>query len=267
MNSIKTIKRRSAVSVFMAVQKALFFRELGMKLSVGRLGFFWLFFEPFAQVFFFILIRVEITKHNGNQANFDYAIFMAIGFVAFNMFKTILNSSKGAFQANKGLLNYKQVKPIDTILARVLLQLFVTTCILLIFIFIGFILNYDIKPQNLLMVIIGYLWLLIFSFGIGLLVGVGNSFFESIGKTVNILSFGLLIFSAVFYPLIKLPIIAQKILLYNPLVHFMEMIHSSYISTLDDRFVDYSYMFLWTIIPLFMGLWLYTKLQKKIISQ
>jgi capsular polysaccharide transport system permease protein len=81
------------------------------------------------------------------------------------------------------------------------------------------------------------------------------------------MSFGLLIFSAVFFPIISLPPEAQEILLYNPLVHFMEMIHGFYLYELDDRFVDYEYMALWSITPLFMGTWLYIKLEQKIISE
>ena len=258
---------RKPLNIFFAVQKALFLRELGRKTSVGKLGFFWLFFEPFAQVSFFILIRVAMIESQGGGSNFDYAVFMAAGFVAFNMFKTILSGSTGAFSANKGLLNYKQVKPIDTVLGRVLLQVFITGMIVLMFIFVGFLLEYKIAPQNLLLVFLAYVWFLVFSFSIGLVVALGNVFFISIGKFISIISFGLLIFSAVFYPLISLPPAAQNILLYNPLVHFLEMIHAAYMPELDDRFVDYKYMFLWTVTPLFIGTWLYIRLQEKIISQ
>jgi len=261
------MESRKPLQIFAAVQKALFLRELGMKTSIGKLGFFWLFFEPFAQVFFLIMMRVVILESQGRGSNFDYAIFMASGFVAFNMFKAILSSSVGAFSANKGLLSYKQVKPIDTIIGRILLQVFVTSIIVLLFTFIGYIFSYPIMPQNFLLVFLGYVWLLVFSFGIGLLVSVGNLFFTAIGKTVSVFSFGLLILSAVFYPLISLPVSAQKILVYNPLVHFMEMIHGAYIAELDHRFVDYPYMFMWTITPLFVGLWLYHRLEKKIISK
>jgi len=257
---------RKPFKIFSAVQKALFLRELNMKVTTGRLGFFWLFFEPFAQVAAFILIRIAIIESQGHGSNFDYAVFMAAGFIAFNMFKSILNSSKGAFSANKGLLSYKQVKPIDTIIARLLLQLFVTSIIVFIFVFIGFIFQYEVLPQNTLLVFCGYSWLFIFSFSIGLVVSVGNVFYTGIGKTINILSLGLMIFSAIFFPLISLPPIVQDILLYNPLTHFMEMIHAAYIPELDDRFVDYKYMFLWTITPLFIGTWLYIRLEKKIIA-
>ncbi len=257
---------RKPLQIFLAVEKALFLRELNTKMSIGRLGLFWTFFEPFFQISIFILIRVAIIGR-GEGSNFDYAVFMGAGFIAFNMFRHILSGSTGAFAANKGLFNYKQVKPIDTIVARVLVEVFITSVIVLIFVFIGFFFQYEIAPQNLLMVVFGYFWLLIFSFSVGLLVAVGSTFFLSIGKVVGILSFGLLIFSAVFFPIISIPPEAQEILLYNPLVHFMEMIHGYYIYELDDRFVDYRYMALWTIIPLFVGTWLYFKLEKRIISE
>jgi len=259
---------RKSSRIFLSVIKALFLRELNTRISVGKSGLFWTFFEPFFQVFIFIAIRVMIVSNNSSSGTtFDYAVFMASGFIAFNMFKNILSGATGAFSANKALFSYKQVKPIDTILGRLLLELFLSTIIILIFLFIGFLFDYNIKPQSIVMVFFAYLWILVFSFSIGLIVAIGNIFFVSIGKFVGMFSFGLLIFSAVFFPIASIPPIAQDILLYNPLVHFMEMIHGHYIYELDNRFVDYTYMLYWTIIPLFMGTWLYVKLEKRIISQ
>ncbi len=261
---------RKPLQIFLAVERALFLRELNTRMSIGKAGIFWTFFEPFFQIFIFISIRVAITSGTGGTeggSNFDYAVFMASGFIAFNMFKKILTSSTGAFSANKALFSYKQVKPIDTIIGRLLLEVFLTGIIVLLFLFIGFFFQYEIIPQNLVMVVFGYLWLLVFSFSVGLVVAIGNTFFLSIGKFVGIFSFGLLILSAVFYPIASLPPVAQEILLYNPLTHFMEMIHGYYLPELDDRFVDYRYMLLWTITPLFMGMWLYMRLEKRIISE
>jgi capsular polysaccharide transport system permease protein len=236
-------------------------------MSIGKAGLFWTFFEPFAQVLMFVLIRVAVMGGSGGDtSSYNFVIFMAVGFIAFNMFKHILSSSTGAFTANKGLFTYKQVKPIDTILARTLVEMFMTSIIVLIFLFVGFLLQYDIKAENYLLVAVGYFWLVIFSFSIGLIVGIGNTFYVSIGKFVGILSFLLMFSSAVFFPMESVPPEAQEILLYNPLVHFMEMIHANYISDLDDRFVDYIYMLKWTVTPLFIGMWLYLRLEKKIIS-
>jgi capsular polysaccharide transport system permease protein len=265
------LEKRSSLKIFLSVIRALFLRELEMRFSQGKSGLFWAFFEPFLQIFILISIRVAIAHARGtsaNATNFDYAVFMASGFIAFNMFKHILSKSTGAFTANKGLFVYKQVKPIDTIIARVLIELFLTTLIMSIFLFIGFIFDYDNTiPKNILMVGLGYLWVVIFSFSIGLVIGIGNTFFMSIGKFISIISFALLIFSAIFYPIISLPPAAQEMLLYNPLVHFMEMIHGFWLDELDTQFVDYLYMLEWTLVPLLIGIWLYYRLEKRIISQ
>jgi len=264
------IKKRKPSFVFLAVIKALFLRELEMRMSSGKSGILWTFLEPFLQVFVFIYIHILIKEHGGSTSMdlYSYAVFMASGFVSFNMFRQILGKSLGAFSANRGLFNYKQVKPIDTIIARVCVEVFLTMCIAIIFLIIGFLFDVDnYIPKNILSVCLSIIWLIIFSFGIGLVAGIGNFFYMSIGKFIGIMSFILLIFSAVFFPMSTMPQAAQDILLYNPLVHFMEMIHSFYLNGLNDNLVDYTYVIYWTIIPIFIGLWLYIRLEKRIISQ
>jgi len=255
--------KRKPLFIFFSVIKALFLRELESRISQGKSGLFWTFTEPFFQVFVFVALRSALIQ----SSSYNVPLFMAVGFVPFAMFRSILSSSSGAFMANKGLFNYKQVKPIDTILSRALVELFLTCIVAMIFLVIGFFLHFDnLLPENTLMVLFAYFWFWIFAIGIGLIVGIGNTFFVSIGKIVSISTFGLMIFSAVFYPIVTLPPAAQEILLYNPLVHFMEMIHGSYLYELDTQFVDYRYMLLWTVIPWFIGIWLYEMLERKIIS-
>lgn len=265
------MRLRSPLKVFFAVIRALFLREMDTKISVGKSGLFWTFSEPFMQVFIFISIHVAISSNhseNGSGGGYNMAVFMASGFIAFNLFRNILSSSTGAFSANKGLFSYKQVKPIDTLLARALVNIFLTSIVVILFLAVGFLLEYkNIFPQDPLMVFIGLFWLILFSIGIGLLAAVGNIFYISVGKFIGIASFALLIFSGVFFPVVSLPPIVQELILYNPMVHFMEMIHGYYLQELDDRFVDYNYMLLWTIIPLFLSLWLYQKLEKRIVSE
>jgi ABC-type polysaccharide/polyol phosphate export permease len=54
--------------------------------------------------------------------------------------------------------------------------------------------------------------------------------------------------------------------MYNPVANFMEIIHGSYFYTLDDTLVSYEYIFIWTLSLLYIGLWLYVKLEKRIIA-
>jgi len=44
------------------------------------------------------------------------------------------------------------------------------------------------------------------------------------------------------------------------------MIHSAIFIEIDDSFIDYNYILLWTLTPLYLGLFFYRKLEKRIIS-
>ncbi|CAA6819939.1 MAG: Capsular polysaccharide ABC transporter, permease protein KpsM [uncultured Sulfurovum sp.] len=258
------MKKRSAFKIFLAVQNALFLRELAMRFSSGRMGLFWTFFEPFFQIMVFVVIKILFFSTGEN--NFDFAVFLALNFTAFNMFKHIVMKSVKAFKANKALFIYKQVKPIDTIIARTLVEVFITAIIIVIFLFLGFYFEYDMEVKDLTMVTFGFIYFIIFSFSFALLLAVLNTFIESIGKLVGFLLTALMFASAVFYNLAFLPLEIQSILLYNPVTHFMEMIHGSYFYGLDDSLVSYGYIFFWTLSLLFIGLWLYVKLEKRILT-
>jgi capsular polysaccharide transport system permease protein len=255
--------KRSSFKIFLAVQNALFLRELNMRFSAGQLGLFWTFFEPFLQILVFILIKIILF---GSNTNFDFAVFLALNFTAFNLFKNIVIKSVASFKANKPLFIYKQIKPIDTIIARSMVEVFITSIIILIFIIIGSYFDFDMQVKDFTMVIFGFMFLTLFSISLAIFIAVLNVFIDSIEKLLNFLMTGLMFASAVFYSIDILPIKLQNILLYNPLTHFMEIIHGSYFYILDDRLVAYSYISLWTFSLLYIGLWLYVKLEKRIIS-
>lgn len=258
------IKKRGSLKIFLAVQNALFLRELSMRFSSGRMGMFWTFFEPFFQIFIFVLIKMMLFGSGDND--FDFAVFLALNFTAFNLFKNIVVKSIASFKANKALFLYKQVKPIDTIIARSLVEIFITMTIITIFLFLGFYFDFDISIKDLTMVVFGFIYLIIFSLSLGIFLAVINVFVDSVSKLINFSMTALMFSSAVFYSVDRLPLDLQNILSYNPLLHFMEIIHGFYFEALDDSFVSYQYISIWTLSLLYIGLWLYVKLENRIIS-
>lgn len=258
------MQRRNYLQVFFAVQKALFLRELTKRLTQSRIGLFLTFFEPFYQVAFLVILKVVIFGRESE--NFDYIIFVAIALLGIMLFQNILTSSVGAFIANKNLFLYRQVKPIDTIISRVVIEVFLSSIVIVIFTIIAFYFELDTNVEDLVIVAFTYVWLVIFAFSLGLLFAVMNTYTQVVANFVRLSTRGLVIISATFYTLDMLSPELREILLYNPLVHFMEMLHGAYFYTLDDKYVDYYYMMFWTFIPLILGLWFYTKLEQKIIS-
>jgi capsular polysaccharide transport system permease protein len=258
------IKRRGSLKIFLAVEKALFLREFNMRFSSGRMGMFWTFFEPFFQIFIFVMIKMMLF--GSRDSAFDYTVFLALNFTAFNLFKNIVTKSIASFGANKALFLYKQVKPIDTIIARVLVEIAISSIIISIFLILGFFFDFDMSIKDLTMVTFGFILLIIFALSLGIFFAVINIFVDSVSKLVGIAMTILMYSSAVFYTIEILPSNLQKLLLYNPVAHCMEIIHGSYFYALDVHLVSYEYVILWALFFLYSGLWLYTRLEKRIIS-
>jgi len=257
------LHKRTPWQVQKSVIYALFLREVNVRFSAGKLGYFWVIFEPLTQILIFVIVKMLLF---GTNSPLDYSVFITMGFVAFNLFRHILDRCMSAFADNKGLYSYKQVKPIDGMVARVLVEILITMIIASIFIAVGLYMNRDMNVENIGMVIFAFIWLIIFSFGLGLMIAIIGIFFDSFLKVVRLVLSPLMFVSAVFYSMQNMPQTLQKLLYYNPLAHFIEMIHDNYFSILNDNFIDYEYMLIWTIAPLYIGFWLYRKLEKGIIS-
>ena len=257
-------QERNSWRRFKRVVYALYLRQLQRQLKGEYAGFVWLLVEPLMMIILFTLLHTVIRGRS--SSSYDIIVFMGSGIVPFFLFRTILTSSLRVFKQNKSLYHYSQIKPFDAFVANAFFESSLYAVITLILLLLAFLIGVDIVPQNFDGVVVGILWLILFGVSWGLFLGVLSHFYEVISKFVSFMSFPLLILSAVFFPLSSLPPVPREWLLYNPLVHFMEWIHGSYLATLDTRYVDFSYMFEWTVIPLFLGLWLYTKAEGKFLD-
>jgi len=256
--------KRSSFTIFKAVVNALFLREVQTRFGTKKLGYFWALFDAMLMVLVFGGLKSMVAQ--GAMPGVDFPVFLATGFLAFFLFKNIVSRSMNAFEANAALFNYAQVRPIDTLVARVLLELLVSTMATLVFVLIGLYFEYDMQVQDFNMVILSVSWFTLFAFGIGLLSAVLGSFYETFQKVVKVLMTPLFFISALMYTVDSLPPLLRELILYNPLVHFIEMLHGNYFHALNTTYVDYGYMFYWTFIPLFAGLFLYIRTEKKIIA-
>jgi capsular polysaccharide transport system permease protein len=254
----------SFLKVQLNVVNALFLREVQTRFGTKKFGYFWAIFDAMFMVLIFAGLKTAIAPKA--LPGVDFAVFLASGFLSFFLWKNIVSRSINAFSSNMALFVYKQVKPFDTIVARILLEVLVSAVAILVFVFIGWYFEFNIEVANINMLIFAILWLVVFGFGFGLMSAVLSTFYETYSKLVNVVMSPLLFISALMYTVDSLPSALREIILYNPLVHFMELIHGSYFIALDTQYVDYEYMTYWTLIPLFVGLVLYVNGQNKIVA-
>jgi capsular polysaccharide transport system permease protein len=258
------MSKRSSFTIFIAVVKALFLREVQTRFGAQRLGYVWAVVDPTARIIVFSIIKMLLFS--GAVLAYDYPVFLATSFLAYDLFVNTTKKSMDAFGANKALFAYKQVKPFDTVVVRYIVEFLVTVMATLVLIVAGLFIGFDLRVENVNMVILGVVWISLFGLGLGLLFAVLGHFYENLAKVVNLMLMPLFFVSALFYTVDSLPPVAREFILYNPVVHFIEMIHGNYFAALHTEYVDYNYMMLWTLVPMFMGLYLYRRAEEGIIA-
>lgn len=98
------------------------------------------------------------------------------GLIPFFIFSSISNRSVGAIEANQGLFNYRPVKPIDTIIARALLETLIYVAVYILLMLIIWMAGEYFEITNFLQFVLTWSLLIILSCGVGLI-------FMVVGKT------------------------------------------------------------------------------------
>ncbi len=197
------MQKRTPWQIFRAVHWALVMRELQTRFGSQNMGYVWAFADPLVMVLFMVLIRTY--RRSGGESEYDIAVFLAVCIVPFNFFRLMLNQSLNAFEANRALFIYKQVKPFDTLVARFSVEFFIFFMTTVVFILIGAYYDFDMHVKNINGVILAEIWLIIFSFGVALFFAVLGTFFDLIQKIVKLASLPLFLLSGIFFPAESLP--------------------------------------------------------------
>ena len=205
---------------FKSVIWALFFKEFKIRLGKSKMGIAWVLLEPMIVMSVISFIWLVIGRKTID--NIHVMLYIGSGFIVFLIIRRGISPIPQGIKSNSALLNYPNVKPIDTIFSRFFLEMWLHS-IASILLFTTLFWTIGVCPTFpdplLAFRAIGIAFML--SLGIGLLLGVYGQFYESVTKTVNILTQPLMIVSGVLYSMNDLPQKAREILSWNPIVHLI----------------------------------------------
>ena len=120
------------------------------------------------------------------------------------------------------------------------------------------------------MILALYYWLALWLFGtgVGLILSVVTTLVPEISIIVKMISLPLLILSGVIFPLNFIPHEYLQYLLYNPLVHGLELLRSAFFAGYHTvPGVDGLYLAWWVLGSVSLGLLLHLSLAKQLIRQ
>jgi len=225
---------------------ALVFKEFKVRLGKGKLGIIWVLVEPVVSMLTMSAIWFLIGREK--IENTHVMLYIGSGFVIFLFVRRGIAPIPMAIISNEALLNYPQVKPIDTVLARFVLEMWlhsIASCWL--FLSLWWILGITPSFPDPLMCFEAIAVAMLLSLGIAMPLAVYGTFNESITKMVGILSQPLMILSAVLYSMNDLPAEARGFLAWNPIVHIIESFRHGAFGT--KLFVGHNLLY-----PAYLGL-------------
>jgi capsular polysaccharide transport system permease protein len=259
-----TLMARSGLEVQQAAVKALFLREIKTRFGKYRLGYLWAILEPAAHML--ILLSVFGFIMHRTMPDISFPVFLLNGLIPYFIFSNIAIRSIGAIEANQGLFNYRPVKPIDTIIARSLLEIFIYSVVYVTLMIIVGLTGETFNIHNIAILILTWLLLCFFSMGIGLMFMVIGKSFPEMEKFLPILIKPLYFISCIMYPLHVIPKQYWVYILWNPIVHVVELSRESVVIGYDSEGVSISYLIVSTLVIFFLGLAMYRNQEKAMLT-
>ncbi|WP_428033899.1 ABC transporter permease [Amphritea sp.] len=258
---------RTSWQVTKAVWYALFMREALSRTTGDRFAWFWMLVEPIAMIVVMLSLRGMIAGGR-HIAGAEFIPWMLVGLMGFYLFRENLQCSLGAMQGYKGLFAYRQVKSTDPVFVRCFLEGMLKTFILVLFIFAGVLLDIDLIADDPLFAL--FCWFSLWCLGVGaaLTFSAVSELVPEAGKIVRITSMPLLILSGVIFPLNYLPFWVQEYLLWNPIVHGLELLRMAFFENYRHvAGVDMGYLWLWNFCLIAFGLMLHMRFEPRLKAQ
>lgn len=216
----------AAAAVMRAVVFALFLREFKTRLGGRWWGLVWALGEPLAGAA--VLLGLYRLAHAHAVGGVDTLLFLVSGMLPFQLFKNLALRSMEAIDANQGLFAYRQVRPIDTVLARALVELMLALGVLAMTLLALAWLGHDVLPRHPLELLGISALLVALGTALGLLAAVATGGALARGRAaIRVATLPLMLASGVMFPVAALPPAVRELLLFNPMLHLLERLRGA----------------------------------------
>jgi capsular polysaccharide transport system permease protein len=233
-------KLTDALRVQLRVIGALLMREVITRYGRHNIGFMWLFVEPMLFTTGVTTLWTFAKLQHGSAISIP--AFAVTGYSSVLLWRNMPSRCVGAIEPNLALMYHRNVKIIDVFAARLLLEAAgaTTSFIVLSIFFIS--IGWMNPPQDIYKILVGWFMLAWFGASLALLLGCLNERTEVVEKLWHPAAYLLFPLSGAAFMLDWLPPAAQKILLYLPMVHGVEILREGYFGPLVHSHYNIPYM-------------------------
>ena len=197
-----------------------------------------------------------------NISTLNIVAFTITGYPMMMMWRNASNRAIGSISANMSLLYHRNVRVLDTIFARMLLEIAGATIAQIAIMSVLIAVRWIEMPADIFYMLLAWLLMAMFAIGLGLIICSVAFHFEPFGKVWGTISFVMMPLSGVFFFVHNLPQQLQHYVLMLPMVHGTEMFRAGYFGNSVTTYGNPWFILLCNLVLLLLGLAMVTKFSK-----
>ena len=247
---------------------ALVYRELKTRVSQVKFGVLGVFLEPLGVIAVFLLLFGALR--GGRPVNgLDLLLFLTSGVLLYTMFMDIALRSLKAMDANEALFFYRPVKPVDTVIARTLVESGLYGIVYLVLIAVVFVVKEQWILQDFAVLVMSYVALALTAFGVGLSLMVAGHRFPVLHQLMPLLTRPLWFVSGIYFSLYTVPHWLLPWLSWNPIVQGIELNRHAFSEDylIRSSVVSLPYLLACAAVSCALGLWVYSNNERILLTR
>lgn len=221
------MKKRTSWEIQVAVVFALMLRELKTRFGGKLVGIFWVLFEPIANIYILLYIR-GVLRTRSIGPTIAYPVYHVVAMIPYFAFRSSWFRAMEAISGNVGLFAYRQVKPADAMVARVMLEVIIYGIVFLLVMATLAWFGLKCLPDDPLLFLFCWGVNVALGFGLGECCLVLTHHKPNAKSIVRLLSMPLYLLSGILIPLKQFPPNVLYWLMLNPTSSLVEMERHAY---------------------------------------
>jgi capsular polysaccharide transport system permease protein len=241
---------------------ALFLREIRTRFGKYQLGYAWALLEPFGTILVLVFVFSALGAHG--YPGIEFPLFLITGVTINSLFVEITNRSIKAMAANSTLFNYRPIRPVDTVISRTLLELFLHMGVYAVLLGGYVLIGGSVVIHDLPLLLAVFILLALFSCGIGIMFMLLTDAYEDADKVLPLLTRPLFFISGVFFSVQVIPPEYWPFLLWNPIFHAIELTREAVAPGYSVPQASLAYLAFSTMVSLTVSLVFYRRVEQRL---
>ncbi|OHT18292.1 ABC transporter permease [Edaphosphingomonas haloaromaticamans] len=247
------------------VVAALLIREMHTRFGRENIGFLWMMVEPL--LFAGLVALIWRVMKGPEEHGVDIVTFVVSGYIPLVLFRHAVNRSVSIFVANGSLLYHRQVRIIDFIISRFLLEMIGS---MMAYVFIAtalYMLGFFPSPADVGMLIVGWVLYSLFTLSLCFIIAPLSEMSPVLEKFMPVTTYVMIPFSGTFTMVAWLPAQARELILWSPWVSAMEMMRHGLFGDKVQTYYVYSVPIAASMICTVIGLALCRHVRKMLVVE